>query len=60
VLQRRQRLHDEQKSANDAARYQAYSYVVLALTEVRCTAVCWRPRPVRFHLVAARMCRSAS
>ena len=43
VLQRRQRLHDEQKRANDAARYQAYSYVVLALTEVRCTAVCRSP-----------------
>ncbi len=35
VLHRRQLRHEELKSANDAARYQAYTYIVLALTEVR-------------------------
>jgi hypothetical protein len=36
VLLSRQRRHEERKSANDAARYQAYSYIALALVEVRC------------------------
>ena len=35
VLHRRQQRHEELKSANDAARYQAYTYIALALTEVR-------------------------
>jgi hypothetical protein len=35
LLHRRQQRHEELKSANDAARYQAYTYVVLALIEVR-------------------------
>ena len=34
VLHRRQQRHEELKSANDAARYQAYTYIALALTEV--------------------------
>ena len=34
VLRTTQRRHEELKSANDGARYQAYSYIVLALTEV--------------------------
>ena len=35
VLHCRQQRHEELKSANDAARYQAYTYIALALTEVR-------------------------
>ena len=35
VLHRRQQRHEELKSANDAERYEAYIYIVLALTEVR-------------------------
>jgi hypothetical protein len=35
VLHRRQQRHEELKSANDAARYEAYTYIVLALAEVR-------------------------
>ena len=35
VLYRRQQRHEELKSANDAARYEAYTYIGLAFTEVR-------------------------
>ncbi len=34
MLRTSQRRHDDLKSANDGARYQAYSYILLALTEV--------------------------
>jgi hypothetical protein len=34
MLRTGQRQHEEDKSANDGARYQAYSYILLALTEV--------------------------
>ncbi len=35
LLHRRQQRHEELKSANDAARYEAYTYIGLAFTEVR-------------------------
>ena len=35
VLHHRQQRHEELKSANDAARYEAYSHISLALAEVR-------------------------
>jgi hypothetical protein len=34
MLRTSQRRHEELKSANDGSRYQAYSYILLALTEV--------------------------
>ena len=41
VLHRRQQRHEELKSTNDAARYQAYTYIALALIEV-CASACLR------------------
>ena len=52
VLRRRQQRHEELKSANDAERYQAYTYIVLALTEVRFCLAAGCDGPVQLGLLA--------
>jgi hypothetical protein len=50
VLHRRQQRHEELKSANDAARYEAYMYIGLALTEVRFVLLPVSTAPVQSSL----------
>jgi signal transduction histidine kinase len=49
VLHRKQQQHDESKAENDTSRYEAYSSLVLAMSEVLCSAYApgWWGDPAR-------------